>query len=119
MVRSGGLSPMFREETQGRRQTPQGRRTWCPVSRAHIRGRNRGGWDGRATVPPDGRRVPAGATGMISALRQRGRETVSHDAPTGPVVIGAGFGRTGTTSLKRALDDLGIGLTYHGEDLIW
>lgn len=28
-------------------------------------------------------------------------------------VIGAGFGRTGTLSLKQALDDLGFGPTYH------
>ena len=28
-------------------------------------------------------------------------------------VIGAGFGRTGTTSLKDALDTLGFGLCYH------
>ena len=33
-------------------------------------------------------------------------------------VIGAGFGRTGTLSLRRALDDLGFGPTYHGEDLL-
>jgi hypothetical protein len=56
---------------------------------------------------------------MISAIRQRWREATATGAPAGPVLIGAGFGRTGTTSLKRALDDLGIGLTYHGEDLIW
>ena len=34
-------------------------------------------------------------------------------------VIGAGFGRTGTLSLRRALDDLGYGPTYHGEDVLW
>jgi hypothetical protein len=33
-------------------------------------------------------------------------------------VIGAGFGRTGTLSLQRALDDLGFGRTYHGEDIL-
>src|SRR5207249_7496960 len=33
-------------------------------------------------------------------------------------VIGAGFGRTGTLSLKRALDDLGFGPTYHMEEVI-
>jgi Sulfotransferase domain len=33
-------------------------------------------------------------------------------------VIGAGFGRTGTLSLRQALDDLGFGPTYHGEDLL-
>jgi hypothetical protein len=34
-------------------------------------------------------------------------------------VIGAGFGRTGTLSLRQALDELGFGRTYHGEDLLW
>ena len=38
---------------------------------------------------------------------------------TGLRVIGAGFGRTGTLSLRRALDDLGYGPTYHGEDVLW
>lgn len=33
-------------------------------------------------------------------------------------VIGAGFGRTGTLSLKRALDELGFGPTYHMEELV-
>lgn len=33
-------------------------------------------------------------------------------------VIGAGFGRTGTLSLKKALEDLGFGRVYHGEDII-
>ncbi len=28
-------------------------------------------------------------------------------------VIGAGFGRTGTMSLKQALEDLGFGPCYH------
>ncbi len=32
-------------------------------------------------------------------------------------VIGAGFGRTGTLSLQRALDDLGFGPTYHMNDV--
>ncbi|MGI8649093.1 MAG: sulfotransferase family protein [Rubrobacter sp.] len=33
-------------------------------------------------------------------------------------VIGAGFGRTGTTSLKAALDRLGFGPTYHMEEVM-
>ena len=33
-------------------------------------------------------------------------------------VIGAGFGRTGTLSLKCALEDLGFGPTYHMEEVI-
>lgn len=33
-------------------------------------------------------------------------------------VIGAGFGRTGTLSMKRALEDLGFGPTYHMEEVI-
>jgi hypothetical protein len=33
-------------------------------------------------------------------------------------VIGAGFGRTGTLSLKRALEDLGLGPTYHMEEVV-
>lgn len=31
-------------------------------------------------------------------------------------VIGAGFGRTGTLSFKRALEDLGLGPTYHMQE---
>src|SRR3982751_494338 len=31
-------------------------------------------------------------------------------------VIGAGFGRTGTLSFKRALEDLGFGPTYHMQE---
>jgi hypothetical protein len=31
-------------------------------------------------------------------------------------VIGAGFGRTGTLSLKRALEELGVGPTYHMQE---
>jgi hypothetical protein len=33
-------------------------------------------------------------------------------------VIGAGFGRTGTLSLKQALDELGLGPTYHMEEVV-
>src|SRR3954471_16962331 len=33
-------------------------------------------------------------------------------------VIGAGFGRTGTLSFKRALDDLGFGPTYHMQEVM-
>src|SRR4051812_49226813 len=33
-------------------------------------------------------------------------------------VIGAGFGRTGTLSLKRALEDLGFGPTYHMQEIM-
>ncbi len=33
-------------------------------------------------------------------------------------VIGAGFGRTGTRSLKDALEQLGFGLCYHMDDLL-
>ena len=33
-------------------------------------------------------------------------------------VIGAGFGRTGTTSLKKALEDLGFGPCYHMQEVI-
>ena len=32
-------------------------------------------------------------------------------------VIGAGFGRTGTLSMKRALEELGFGPTYHMEEV--
>jgi hypothetical protein len=34
-------------------------------------------------------------------------------------VIGAGFGRTGTASLKKALEDLGFGPVSHGVDIIF
>ncbi|MCB0996002.1 MAG: hypothetical protein KDB21_12975 [Acidimicrobiales bacterium] len=33
-------------------------------------------------------------------------------------VIGAGFGRTGTLSLKRALEELGLGPTYHMQEIM-
>jgi hypothetical protein len=33
-------------------------------------------------------------------------------------VVGAGFGRTGTLSLKRALDELGFGPTYHMDEVV-
>ena len=33
-------------------------------------------------------------------------------------VIGAGFGRTGTLSLKKALEQLGFGPTYHMEEVV-
>ena len=33
-------------------------------------------------------------------------------------VIGAGFGRTGTLSLKLALDELGVGPCYHMVEVI-
>jgi hypothetical protein len=33
-------------------------------------------------------------------------------------VIGAGFGRTGTLSFKRALEELGFGPTYHMQELM-
>lgn len=35
-----------------------------------------------------------------------------------PRVIGAGFGRTGTASLKRALETLGLGPCHHMEEVI-
>lgn len=42
-----------------------------------------------------------------------------HDHGVAPLrVIGAGFGRTGTLSLKRALEDLGFGPTYHMEEVV-
>jgi len=33
-------------------------------------------------------------------------------------IIGAGFGRTGTTSIKKALEDLGFGPCYHMQEVI-
>jgi hypothetical protein len=33
-------------------------------------------------------------------------------------VIGAGFGRTGTLSFKRALEGLGLGPTYHMKEVM-
>jgi len=33
-------------------------------------------------------------------------------------VIGAGFGRTGTRSLKTALEELGFGRCYHMEEVL-
>lgn len=43
----------------------------------------------------------------------------TEDGPvTGLRVIGTGFGRTGTLSLKQALDDLGFGPTYHMEEVL-
>lgn len=40
------------------------------------------------------------------------------DPNDGLKVIGAGFGRTGTTSLKAALDALGFGPTYHMQEVM-
>lgn len=34
-------------------------------------------------------------------------------------VIGVGYGRTGTFSLKHALEQLGFGPCYHGFELLW
>lgn len=34
-------------------------------------------------------------------------------------VIGAGFGRTGTLSLKAALEELGVGPCYHMVEVLW
>src|ERR1035438_3960207 len=34
-------------------------------------------------------------------------------------VIGAGFGRTGTMTLKAALEELGVGPCYHMVEAIW
>ena len=39
-------------------------------------------------------------------------------AGSGLQVIGAGFGRTGTYSLRQALNELGFGPTYHGQDIV-
>jgi uridine kinase len=58
------------------------------------------------------RLVRPSATG--SARVSEGRVT---SAPSGLLVVGAGFGRTGTLSLKRALDELGFGPTYHMEEM--
>jgi hypothetical protein len=43
---------------------------------------------------------------------------VSTPAGQGLRVVGAGFGRTGTLSLKHALEGLGFGPTYHMEETI-
>ncbi len=43
----------------------------------------------------------------------RGRDTKTGELHLGLSVIGAGFGRTGTKSLKRALEILGFGPCYH------
>jgi hypothetical protein len=42
---------------------------------------------------------------------------MGENGTTGLRVIGAGFGRTGTLSLRQALDELGFGRTFHGEDI--
>ena len=41
------------------------------------------------------------------------------DSPTQIKVIGAGFGRTGTLSLKFALEKLGFGPCYHMKEIVW
>lgn len=56
---------------------------------------------------------------MVSAgtsASQRPRPTEA--APTGLLVIGAGFGRTGTSSLQEALEILGYGPCYHMREVI-
>src|SRR3954465_4695838 len=46
------------------------------------------------------------------------RRHVSRQGRSPMRVIGAGFGRTGTLSLKRALEDLGFGPTYHMQEVM-
>src|SRR5205085_11796276 len=46
------------------------------------------------------------------------RRHVSRQGRSAMRVIGAGFGRTGTLSLKRALVDLGFGPTYHMQEVM-
>jgi len=43
---------------------------------------------------------------------------ISRDSIITPRVIGAGFGRTGTASLKRALEMIGFGPCHHMEEVI-
>lgn len=43
---------------------------------------------------------------------------MTQTTPQGPRVIGAGWGRTGTASLKRALETLGFGPCHHMEEVI-
>ena len=47
---------------------------------------------------------------MLTALLAATLSTATEDEM---VLIGAGFGRTGTASTKAALEILGIGPTYH------
>src|SRR5213083_46679 len=46
------------------------------------------------------------------------RRHVSRQGRSPMRVIGAGFGRTGTLSFKRALEDLGLGPTYHMREVM-
>lgn len=46
------------------------------------------------------------------------RGTSRSDENAGLMVIGAGFGRTGTMSLKVALEQLGLGRCYHMTELV-
>src|SRR5207302_5534090 len=68
----------------------------------------------RARTERYGSRVDRTSTTPRATLR--GNHSVSTSGS--PVrVIGAGFGRTGTLSLKRALEDLGFGPTYHMQEV--
>ena len=58
----------------------------------------------RATTPLDASR-PAKDTSPEQICREGGRMALE--------VIGAGFGRTGTNSLKLALEQLGLGPCHH------
>lgn len=49
--------------------------------------------------------------GLFVARRRRGKELESAKMPM--KILGAGFGRTGTFSLKRALETLGFGPCHH------
>ena len=63
------------------------------------------------------------ATGNLGARRsvytglERSTET-RHTAAMTLQVIGAGFGRTGTTSLKAALEELGFSKCHHMEEVM-
>ncbi len=63
-----------------------------------------------ATLPPYDHASERPEPGAGLALRHAGVMSALR-------VIGAGFGRTGTLSLKRALDELGFGPTYHMEEV--
>lgn len=63
----------------------------------------------RHRIAPDG--IP-GICGAWSGRKQEGRKAL------GLKVIGAGLGRTGTLSLKRALEILGFGPCYHMEEIV-
>lgn len=54
----------------------------------------------------------------MASAQQMARARIGEEAPMSLKVVGAGFGRTGTLSMKAALEQLGLGPCYHMAEVI-